>query len=72
VIGAMVDHGEDAVRKALEKTAATEQFDLLRLSQLVHKLEEPARASVPDGLLAYEIVSGQASDYDYLLKGGAQ
>jgi hypothetical protein len=46
VIGAMVDHGEDAVREALEKTAATEQFDLLRLSQLVHKLEEPVRVSV--------------------------
>ena len=72
VIGAMVDHGEDAVREAIEKTATTEQFDLLRLSQLVHKLEEPARVSVPDGLLGYEIVSGHASDYDYLLKGGMQ
>jgi transposase len=72
VIGAMVDHGESAVKEALEKTAATGQLDLLRLSELVHKLEEPARISVPDELLGYEIGSGQASDYDYLLKGGVQ
>jgi len=39
---------------------------------MVHKLEEPVRVSVPEELLGYEIGSGQASDYDYLLKGGGQ
>jgi hypothetical protein len=66
----MVDHGETAVREALEKTQGAEQFDLLRLSRFVHTLKEPVAISVPDGLLGYEIVSGQARDYDYLLIGG--
>lgn len=72
VIGAMVDHGESAVREALRVTPPTDQLDLLRLSELVHKLGEPDQVSVPEGLLEYDIVSGQARDYDYLLKGGVQ
>lgn len=68
MLAAMVDHGEEPVTKALIEALASGRADLLALAQTLHQ-QTPAVA-VPQTLQSYQIESGQASDYDWMMEGG--
>jgi len=59
---------EEPVTKALTQALASGRADLLALAQTLHQ-QTPAVA-VPKTLQGYQIESGQASDYDWMMEGG--
>jgi len=68
VVGALHDHGEDPVRKAVLAALEAGRADLLSLTAVL----APARVQhvpVPDSLAGYEIEVARAADYDALLVG---
>lgn len=72
VLGAILDHGEAAVSKALENALGKGRIDLLSLNEHLladHDRQSPDGVVVPDSLCAYEVHSAKASDYDWLLNG---
>src|SRR5215210_344426 len=72
IVGALVDHGEEAVADALEAALENGRCDLLSLSERIHDPTERSRAvEVPEALSGYHVESGRASDYDLLLLGNA-
>ncbi len=70
VLGAIVDHGEGAVTRAVEETLTTERVDLLSLARL-RAAEAPPSVPVPAALAAYTVESARAADYDEILSGGS-
>jgi transposase len=72
ILGAIVQHGEAAVRDALQQAIDGGRCDLLALSPLLHPSATTGPIRVPDSLSHYEIESSRASDYDWLLSGGVQ
>lgn len=68
VLGLMIDHGENRVRKAISQLIDKGQTDLLKLSELFKKEEK--RTPIPAPLAGYRIESVKASSYNDLLKGG--
>jgi len=72
ILGALVDHGEEAVADALEAALSDGRCDLLSLSGHIHNpTERPRAVEVPETLSGYRVESGKASDYDLLLLGNA-
>jgi transposase len=72
ILGALVDHGEEAVADALEAALSNGRCDLLSLSEHIHNsTERPRAVEVPETLSGYRVESGKASDYDLLLLGNA-
>ncbi len=72
ILGALVDHGEEAVADALEAALSNGRCDLLSLSGHIHNpTERPRAVEVPETLSGYRVESGKASDYDLLLLGNA-
>ena len=70
LLGAMVDHGEAAIRDAVHQTLSAPQGDLLALGRwLRHPL--PESVEVPESLRHYAVEAARASDFDTLLQGGA-
>lgn len=69
LLGVMVDHGEDAVGKALCEVLGQGRLHLLALSSRLHGKAREGPIPVPEPLRAYEIDVGQATDYDWLLGG---
>ena len=70
VLGAIDDHGEEAVTTALKQALSQGRCDLLVLSQ--HMAGRPVLldAMVPASLRSFEVQAGRAADYDELLMGG--
>ena len=70
LLGAVCEHGEERVRRALEAAIAQHRVDAAQLPAPRPKVENVA---VPDALAAYVVEAGHASDYDHLLlaDGGA-
>jgi len=68
VVGALHDHGEDPVRRAVLAALEAGRADLLALTAVL----APARVQrvpVPDSLAGHEIEVARAADYDALLVG---
>lgn len=69
LLAAIVDHGEEAVSKALKAALAAGRLDLRALT-LFHEPVAPASIPVPVALAGHRVESGRAADYDWLLAGG--
>jgi transposase len=69
VLAAIVDHGEDAVSRALEAALAAGATDLRALAAS-RACEGPAPIAVPATLADHQVEAGHAADYDWLLGGG--
>jgi len=69
VLGAVVDHGEEAVSKALAEAMAGGEVpvNLLALARALPAQPHLAEAHVPAELRGVEIQMGRAADYDALL-----
>jgi transposase len=68
VLAAIVDHGETAVREAINRALAADRVDLLALMCN----PSPPSIPVPDRLACYEVESASAAEYDALLATGGQ
>jgi transposase len=73
ILGALVDHGEDAVADALEVALSRGRLDLLSLGERLRGGRERAKRTVevPEALSCYRVESGKAKDYDWLLREAA-
>jgi transposase len=70
VLGAMVEHGQEEVTKALESALEAGRQDLLDLETHIRADDTLLSMSVPEPLTEYQIEPGRATDYDWLLHGG--
>jgi hypothetical protein len=70
ILAAVLDHGEQAVRQAIEQALQAGRGDLLALAPQLHRAPQRAEVEVPAALQAYSIEAGRAADYDLLLVGG--
>jgi hypothetical protein len=69
ILAAVLDHGEQAVRQAIDQALASGRQDLLALaSQLQQKTVK--QVEVPMALQGYPLEAGCAANYDILLMGG--
>jgi transposase len=68
VLGAVIDHGSQAVGEALEVALQAGRCDLLALSS--HLREATVTVEVPPALRGYQIEAGSPAEYDVLLAGG--
>jgi transposase len=71
ILGAVLDHGEEAVTKALTAALSAGRHDLLALASGVHHEHVPTVA-VPQALAGFVVEAGRAADYDVLLAGGEE
>ncbi len=69
ILAAVVDHGEEAISAALTQALASGRTDLLTLAPALHA--QTPQVAVPEALEQYQIESGHAGDYDWMLEGGA-
>ena len=71
ILAAVLDHGEEAVAKALSAALSVGRLDLLALAPCVH--HGPVQtAPVPQALAGFVVEAGRAADYDALLTGGEE
>jgi len=70
ILAAVLDHGEQAVRQAIDQALASGRQDLLALAPQLHQIPKRPEAQVPVALQGYSIEAGCAADYDVLLVGG--
>lgn len=70
VLGAVSDHGSQAVGEALESALQTDRCDLLALASRLQ--EARVTVEVPPALQRYCIEAASPADYDVLLSGGAR
>lgn len=68
ILGAVVDHGSQAVAQALETAFQAGRCDLLALSARLQQAK--VTVEVPAALQGYQIEAGSLTDYDVLLTGG--
>ncbi len=68
VLGAVVDHGSQAVAEALQDAFKAGRCDLLALSARLKQAS--VMVEVPVALRGYQIEAGSPADYDVLLTGG--
>ena len=71
VLGAVVEHGEDAVAAALKKVLDGGHRHLLQLGDLI-RAPLPKEVEVPLALQGYVVEAARAADFDRLLEEGAQ
>lgn len=71
ILGATLEHGEEAVSKALEVALAQGRCDLLALGKHLHDdgAEQVGNVEVPEALRGYRVETARAKDYDWLLEG---
>jgi transposase len=70
ILGALVDHGEAPVSKALDATLSRGRLDLLCLAEhLDDRRERLTSVAVPEALAGYTVKSAKAQDYEQLLGG---
>jgi hypothetical protein len=72
ILGAVIEHGEEAVKEALSKALAVGKCDLLALAEKLRAGIQAPYVAVPESLLGYEVEQGRAADYDWMLQGGLQ
>jgi hypothetical protein len=70
VLGAIVDHGSQAVAGALEAAFQVGRCDLLALSSRLQ--QSTVMVEVPAALQGYQIEAASPADYDVLLAGGVR
>jgi transposase len=70
VLGAVVDHGSQAVAEALEAAFQAGRCDLLALSSRLQRAS--MMVEVPAALQGYQIEAASPADYDVLLAGGVR
>jgi transposase len=70
VLGAVIDHGPQAVGEALDEALKANRCDLLSLSSRLQKAR--VIVDVPPALQGYQIEAGSPAEYDVLLAGGAE
>jgi len=70
VLGAIVDHGSQAVAGALEAAFQAGRCDLLALSSRLQ--QATVMVEVPAALQGYQIEAASPADYDVLLAGGVR
>ena len=66
ILGAVCDHGEDLVARAIAKAIEAGRTDLIQLPEIPRNVNE-----VPTALRQYEVEQASAQDYDHLMTGGA-
>ncbi len=71
ILGAILDHGEEAVAKALSAALSAGRHDLLALAPSVH-CQPTMTTAVPKALTGFVVEAGRAADYDVLLVGGEE
>jgi transposase len=71
ILGAALEHGEEAVTEALEVALAQGRCDLLALGKHLHDDggEQVGNVEVPEALRGYQVETARAKDYDWLLEG---
>jgi hypothetical protein len=69
VLGAVKDHGQEAVSQALLTALEEGRVDLLALRSRIQEPQGPQQVEVPKSLSTYRIESGCIADYDTLLGG---
>ncbi len=72
LLGAVVEHGEEAVKESLSKALALGANKLLALTGKLEAHLQAQPVDVPQSLQEFEIQSSQASDYDWMMMGGVQ
>lgn len=74
ILGASLEHGEEAVSKALEVALARGRCDLLALGKHFPDdgAEQVGNVEVPEALRGYQVETARAKDYDWLLEGPSQ
>ena len=70
ILAAVLDHGEQAVRQAIDQALASGRQDLLALAPRLHQAPTQRKVQVPVALQGYPIEAGCAANYDILLVGG--
>ena len=70
ILAAVLDHGEQAVRQAIDQALASGRQDLLALAPRLHQAPTQYKVEVPVALQGYPIEAGCAANYDILLVGG--
>jgi len=70
VLGAVIDHGSQAVGEALQEALKADRCDLLALSS--HLQRSRATVEVPPALQGYMIEAASPTEYDALLVGGGR
>ncbi len=70
MLGAIHDHGEEPVRKALTEAMAAGRTDLLLLASQLPAAPALAREQVPAALRAVHVAQASIATYDALLVGG--
>lgn len=70
ILGAVVDHGTEAVAEALEASLGAGRCDLLAMAGRMRQAS--AVVEVPAALRSYKIEAGSPADYDVLLRGGVR
>lgn len=70
VLGAVIDHGSQAVGEALLSALQADRCDLLALASRLQ--EERATVEVPAALQGYRIEAASPAEYDVLLSGGVR
>jgi len=70
VLGAVVDHGSQAVGEALEDALQADRCDLLALSSRLQQAR--ITVEVPPALQGYQIEAVSPAEYDVLLAGGVR
>jgi transposase len=70
ILGATLEHGEEAVTEALEAALAQGRCDLLSLGKHRHDdgRERFGAIEVPEALCGYRVEAARAKDYDWLLE----
>jgi transposase len=69
ILGAALDHGEEAVADALGAALAKGRLDLLSLGErLGDERERVGSVEVPEALSGYTVEAARAKDYDWLLE----
>lgn len=69
ILAAIVERGHSRVTDALFRALRAKSLNLPEFG--LTTLQAPKTVAVPNALVGYEIISGRASDYDYLLAVGA-
>lgn len=72
LLGAIVDHGEEAVKEMLSKALSVDPDNLLALAGKLQTSLTNEPVKVPESLQQFEILSSRASDYDWLMMGGVE
>lgn len=70
ILGAIGEHGEEAVTEALTAALQLDRVELLGLGEAVQERSRPQSIPVPARLAGVEVEVARAADYDWMLAAG--